>query len=269
MKKQVTSIAIIFLFLIGVFSGCVEETPEIKKNKIYVNNDGTADFISIQDAINASSDNGFIYVSKGTFYESLTINKPINLIGEGKDSTIISGRYIEEGIESLISIMTENCSIQGFTLKNGNNSLLDGINAVYSSNISIINNSIVGFNNGIYLTTSSNMNSISSNLVLSNTYGIRIQLSEYNTVSENNLINNTRGVFVCCSSEYNEIHFNNFFENHGFNGYETHELVNYWDNNYWDDYTGIDEDNDGYGDTPYNIPSGTNNDSKPLMNPFE
>lgn len=82
-------------------------------------------------------------------YESLTINKPINLIGEGKDFTVISGRYIEEGIESLISIMTENCIVQGFTLKNGNNSFLDGNNADYSSNISIINNSIVNFRHGI------------------------------------------------------------------------------------------------------------------------
>ena len=99
MKKQVTGIVIIFLLILGVLSGCIEETPEIK-NKIYVNKDGTGDFISIQEAINASNDNGFIYVSNGTFYESLTINKPINLIGEGKDYTVISGRYIEEGIKA-------------------------------------------------------------------------------------------------------------------------------------------------------------------------
>ena len=33
--------------------------------------------------------------------------------------------------------------------------------------------------------------------------------------------------------------------------------LNYWDNgeigNYWDDYDGVDADNDGIGDTPFNI----------------
>ena len=59
-----------------------------------------------------------------------------------------------------------------------------------------------------------------------------------------------------------------FFKNYEYNGIENSPLMNYWNNNYWDDYIGNDDDNDGYGDTPYNIPSGTDKDSKPLMNPF-
>ena len=269
MKKKFTRIVIIFLFLIGVFSGCMEDSPKIVSNKIFVNPDGSADYISIQEAINASIDNGFIYVSSGTFYESLTIDKPINLIGEGINNTFLSGIYVEEGIESLISILTENCSIEGFALIESSNSQLDGIKAVQSFNVSILNNSIVGFDHGIYFTTSSDYNFIRNNLVKDNLYGIRIQLSEYNNVTRNTLTNNSRGVFCCCSAKYNEIHFNNFFKNRDYSGYETNNLVNYWDNNYWDNYIGVDEDNDGFGDTSYNIPRNNNNDSKPLMNPFE
>ena len=38
--------------------------------------------------------------------------------------------------------------------------------------------------------------------------------------------------------------------------------------NYWSDYTGIDANNDGIGDTPYAIGS-ENYDNYPLMAPFE
>jgi parallel beta-helix repeat protein len=269
MKKQVASIIMILLFLIGIFSGCVEDSPKIIPNIIFVNPDGSADYISIQDAINVSNDNGIIYVSNGTFYEFLTIEKPINLIGEGIERTFLSGIYVTEGIESLILIQSKNCSIEGFTLIESSNSQLDGIKAINSFNISILNNSIIGFNHGIYFTTSSDYNFILNNFVKNNLYGIRIQLSEYNNITRNTLTNNSRGVFCCCSAKYNEIHFNNFYENRDYNGYETNNLVNYWDNNYWDDYIGVDDNNDGFGDTSYNIPRNNNNDSKPLMNPFE
>jgi hypothetical protein len=68
----------------------------------------------------------------------------------------------------------------------------------------------------------------------------------------------------------NTIYHNNFLENKIGNAYD--EGRNKWDKggrgNYWDDYTGKDEDGDGIGDTPYKIPGGINKDRYPLMNPF-
>ena len=45
---------------------------------------------------------------------------------------------------------------------------------------------------------------------------------------------------------------------------------NHWDNgikgNYWDDYTGLDTDNNGIGDSPYNITgSSSSQDNFPLI----
>ena len=36
--------------------------------------------------------------------------------------------------------------------------------------------------------------------------------------------------------------------------------------NYWDDYVGVDKDDDGIGDAPYNISGGNNQDIYPRMN---
>ena len=268
MNKKIMIVVIIFIFLISIYSGCIEDNPDNESNILYVDINGNGDFISIQDAINASNNGNIIFVRKGTYYEVLNINKSINLIGEDKNTTIITTKY-SDNINQLISIKTNNSSIQNFTLNNGSIPFLDGIILTRSSKNTIKNNNIIGFDHGIYVLISSEKNTNSENFVSNNRYGIRIKGGDYNNINKNNIKTNNRGVYCCCGAEYNEIHFNNFFENYEYNGIETASLRNYWDNNYWDDYNGTDADSDGYGDTPYDIPSGTDKDSKPLINPIE
>ena len=38
--------------------------------------------------------------------------------------------------------------------------------------------------------------------------------------------------------------------------------------NYWDDYTGFDNDSNGIVDSPYNISDGSNQDRYPLIEPI-
>jgi hypothetical protein len=66
------------------------------------------------------------------------------------------------------------------------------------------------------------------------------------------------------------IYHNNFFKN--VNHVETDDSIDVWDDgeegNYWDNYTGLDSDEDGVGDTPYIIDE-NNLDNYPLVESSE
>jgi hypothetical protein len=104
-------------------------------------------------------------------------------------------------------------------------------------------------------------------------------MSEYNSIVSNNiLLNEEVGVMLdMCEGggEFNIIHHNNFLNNKEKQAFELGGPINIWDNgypsggNYWSDYTGEDNNGDGIGDTPYEIPEGTNEDRYPLMYPWE
>jgi|GEM_PF-838341 len=106
--------------------------------------------------------------------------------------------------------------------------------------------------------------------------GVGVNLSQTNnSILKNNIITKCKqGVVsqVFVSGKYrdqNNLIYHNNFINNTQNAYDS--SINKWDNgyliggNYWDDYTGIDSDGDGIGDTPYDIPGGSNQDLYPLM----
>jgi parallel beta-helix repeat protein len=82
---------------------------------IYVDDDGCADYESIQDAINVSNAGDTVYVYNGTYYENIVIDKPITLLGENKNTTIIDGGVKGDSV----SINSKDVTIQGFTITNG------------------------------------------------------------------------------------------------------------------------------------------------------
>jgi nitrous oxidase accessory protein len=163
----------------------------------------------------------------------------------------------------------------------------------------VVGNTIIGNNDGIFLWCAQNSLIYQNTIEYSRTFdGISIEKSENNTIAENSIMKNRRaGVYfdhvdgpfinnvvirntlagnlesgVHIDSYISDIivYQNNFFNN-GRNGYDN--WSNQWDNgtstgNYWDDYKGVDANGDGIGDTPYNIPGGTNHDRFPLMKPY-
>jgi len=146
----------------------------------------------------------------------------------------------------------------------------NGIYMVYSRYNTISENTANNNDNGIYMVYSS-YNTISENTISNNNeYGIYLNHSYNNTISENTVSNNNEyGIYLPFFSSYNTI-FLNYFTNNGQNAFDK-GTNNMWDNgsigNYWDDYEGVDANNDGIGDTPYLIPGlAGSQDNFPIWN---
>ncbi len=182
------------------------------------------------------------------------------------------------------------------------NNLTGDYYGIYLGNFSdgnIIENNRVFYSgqDGIFLYGSSN-NVISHNTIYSSAYdGISLfsaynmsikKDSNHNLISSNVISNNGRyGIYIIYFSSNNSIYDNSFIDNHFTqNGYHDSyiQVYDYWNNqwnisktsgtnivngpylggNYYSDYTGIDTDHDGLGDTNYTISTG-NNDTHPLV----
>jgi parallel beta-helix repeat protein len=101
--------------------------------------------------------------------------------------------------------------------------------------------------------------------------GILIQ-SSYDNISVNTMRNNVCGIELSSSSG-DSIYHNNFLNGGTQALVSSDSLNNVWDagypsgGNYWMNYTGVDDDGDGIGDSPYVI-NLSNQDNYPLMTPY-
>ena len=168
-------------------------------------------------------------------------------------------------------VTIENCT----TAHNDNT----GIVLLQGSHNNIIKNCVVNDNviRGIYFAYGLDgpyprENQIIDCEVFNNAHGIEIESSINNMVMNNYIHHNTIYGLECViewggPADNNIIYRNNFIDNSQ-NAYDI--CTNFWYNatfqegNYWSDYTGVDADGDGIGDTPYDIPGGSNQDLYPL-----
>jgi parallel beta-helix repeat protein len=148
------------------------------KSILYVGGSGPGNYSHIQDAIDDASDNDTVYVFNGTYDEEIIIYKPLHLIGEDKQSTILEGN----GISDIITILSSYVEVRQFTIQNGHFSIF--INN--SSNILITENIIVNSLQGISIQNDCSHITISKNTFDYNQYGIRLYSSSYATVNYNN-----------------------------------------------------------------------------------
>ena len=125
----------------------------------------------------------------------------------------------------------------------------------------------------IFLSTGSDNNNVSSNMMNTSEFGMSIAGCKYNKVYRNCIQNNQIGISCCCYGWSNYFYNNNFLNN-SINAKNDYGLTNIWydhptrTGNYWDDYTGLDANGDGIGDTPYKIYGGDMEDRYPLMEPL-
>jgi len=306
---------------------------------VYNKNNGKT-YCSIQTAVDNADNYDTIYIDSREYFEYVSIDKPIVLIGKSKNNVIIDGC----AIRSVIEIFANGTTISDVTAQNSGmlqsfDYAFSGINVLSDKNIVLNNNLYINDHCGLFLNEASHNliinnnvegndfygiklkdsteNHLVGNFVTNQRFGIRFDGSDNNSIYKNKLVNNTAGlqlmrsnnnsVFknrayrnlqggiqlfsISCNNkisnnsiygnakgmtfEYfssnNTIFHNVFMNNEDGNAYD--ECNNTWDagypvgGNYWDDYNGTDEDGDGFGDSPYNITGGDNQDRYPFMKP--
>ena len=152
------------------------------------------DYLQIQEAIDAANEGDTIFVKKGYYVENPVIDKPISLVGEDRDTTVID-------VTAGLNVKSNNVTVTGLTIFDG----YEGI-SVYENCSNIIGNKITEARHGIVLHSGEN-NSISGNILESIGSGAAIVLSH----SDNNLVNSnyvdscTEGIQLRSGSSFNMV----------------------------------------------------------------
>ena len=205
----------------------------------------------------------------------------------GARNCTISASHFSAGYGGAISLIgahgnsitdsTATWSSHGIFLDSSNHNMISGNDLSFNDNEGIwllsssfnnVEDNAVSTNgaDGILL-DDSDLNDVTGNNVTYNEDGITLISSSSDEIVANDLIDNSRrGVNVRFSSSGNAIHHNLYIGN-GENAFDGGS--NQWDDgaegNYWDDYSGSDQDNDTVGDSPYDIPGGGNQDHFPMI----
>jgi parallel beta-helix repeat protein len=175
------------------------------RNILFVGVDGPNNYSKIQDAIDDASDDDTVFVYHDTYYETIIINRSINLKGEDKTTTIINGSEI--GV--VLTINADFVNITGFTFQKSN--LYNYAIEVKSDFNNISNNIFIDNGYGIY-TIGTNNNTIKGN-TFSNHRWICIYVleSNYNIITDNYFNNNDPGSGVSIGYSDFSIISNNYF----------------------------------------------------------
>jgi parallel beta-helix repeat protein len=170
-----------------------------------VDDDGSADYVSIQDAINNCSDGDVVYIKNGVYYENIVVNKSIILVGESCDDTIIDGNQSGDAI----TITANKSMLYYLGIRNSNTTKASGICIL--ANYTILRGcAIYDSHLGVYIADSSD-NQIFSNKISNNYLGIYLKSSNKNNFNHNYLENNKI-----------DVSFSDSFDNYWKNKYLDH-----------------------------------------------
>lgn len=214
-------------------------------------------------------------------------NNPYGVAFSFIENSNCANNTITNSSESGIDIM-DSGSIDSNILVSYNdvNNCYCGIMLEHSWGSTLKNNNVIFNEFGIMLYGEAKFNVVTKNEVGNNGVGVElygfIQGKTYapfgNWVVGNNISENTNcGIYSTILTTSNYLYYNNLIGNSqnaydkGTNIWYKFKLLGKSMGNYWDDYTGSDNNGDGIGDTPYDIPPlpFRNKDNYPCMEPID
>lgn len=119
---------------------------------ITVDDDADADFTKIQDAIDASEDGDTIRVHDGDYQETIRVEKSIDLIGNGSETTSIGG----SGFATVLYVSATWSNISGFHITGSGKWVGNSGIQVNGENITLTNNTLTNNTFGIYIDNAKN-----------------------------------------------------------------------------------------------------------------
>lgn len=178
-----------------------------------VDDDGPADFHTIQEAINSPSVQvgDTIFVKAGTYYEHVVVNKTVSLVGEGPSVTAIDGNRIGR----TVVVTADNVTISNLRIeKSGLRVVDDDCNIfINGSGTKILSNDIINAF-WILVLIESSFNTIEYNNIMGGGRGILLGTSTDNTIAHNYIDTSGLLTFGSAVSSYNTIH-DNYIKNRG------------------------------------------------------
>lgn len=271
LMRKCLVVTIIFLFI----GGCISplNAKDITKsfsqtndgNWLYVGGNGPGNYSIIQDAINNATegDTVFVYDDSSPYFQHVSVNKKINLLGENRQTTIIDGNKTGD----IIRVIVSNVNISGFTIRNsglypyicagiqiftglGDITVYDNIISNNYQGIDNYANSRIHIDNNIFSDNIKGIDffygkscSVHNNLFLNNTLGFTAlgALGGGNIIYNNEFRDNDIGINFFRYQKA-EIYHNNFINNtkHAYFVNDQGFIINAldkqtWYRNYWDD----------------------------------
>jgi parallel beta-helix repeat protein len=238
MNSKSLSLPIALLVALSSFFTILTTLPQDAGATIhYVGGTGPGNHTTILSAILNANPGETVFVHSGTYGEEFEVSKPLNIVGEDVDTTVIMGGpppplYVIKVTSSWVNISGFTITNNAFGTKPGglevrtadncnisNNIFLANRNSIHldsSNNSRIINNTFTDNLRGIYSFRSNDI-SIEHNNISSNDYGLGLRESHNGTIRRNDISLNTNdGITI--DSSYGIVIVNNRISSNGENG---------------------------------------------------
>ena len=197
MKRTISGIGLILL-LVGMLALAFSIHPTRAEPTTWiVDDDGPADFSSIQEAIDNPDvkDGDTIMVRDGTYFENVDVNKSLNIKSEiGADTTVVRAANSNDHV---FEVTADGVDISGFTVRQvySPSGYASGIVLTGTRDCEISENKMDSFpmSHGIALRDSRN-NILKGNMINRTATGISLAGSHYNLVINNTMQRNNFGI---------------------------------------------------------------------------